>query len=187
MEKLFEKILHEMRSGIAFPLAFVVSFLVSIFNLKGVFQLIFEFVFQYTQNKILSILSFPFSFFFIFLFFYANFFIVGKIINKVLLWYRAKNEAKKYEQYLIDQKDKEIALKIHECHYKIQKELYKCYSKKQNKIPRTSEFDYWIGCLGLRDFFEPTESDYIVKPDVLRAIKKYHKIAFESIYWQQNK
>ncbi|GAB0053198.1 hypothetical protein YGH029_05150 [Helicobacter pylori] len=180
MEKLFEKILHEMRSGIAFPLAFVVSFLVSIFNLKGVFQLVFEFVFQYTQNKILSL---PFSFCFIFLFFYANFFIVGKIINKVLLWYRAKNEAKKYEQYLIDQKDKEIALKIHECHYKIQKELYKCYSKKQNKIPRTSEFDYWISCLGLRDFFEPTKDDYIVKPDVLRAIKKHHEIAFKSVYW----
>ncbi len=184
MEKLFEKILHEMRSGIAFPLAFVVSFLVSIVNPIGVFQLVFEFVFQYTQNKILSLL---FSFFFIFLFFYASFFIVGKIINKVLLWYRAKNEAKKYEQYLIDQKDKEIALKIHECHYKIQKELYKCYSKKQNKIPRTDEFDYWIGCLGLRDFFEPTKDDYIVKPYVLRAIKKYHEIAFKSIYWQQNK
>ncbi|MBM0601808.1 hypothetical protein JQ292_08015, partial [Helicobacter pylori] len=102
-------------------------------------------------------------------------------------WYRAKNEAKKYEQYLIDQKDKEIALKIHECYYKIQKELYKCYSKKQNKIPRTSEFDYWIGCLGLRDFFEPTKDDYIVKPYVLRAIKKYHEIAFKSVYWQQNK
>ncbi|MGL2379271.1 hypothetical protein ACOWLO_02030 [Helicobacter pylori] len=187
MEKLFEKILHEMRSGIAFPLAFVVSFLVSIFNLKGVFQLVFEFVFQYTQNKILSL---PFSFFFIFLFFYANFFIVGKIINKVLLWYRAKNEAKKYEQYLIDQKDKEIAHKIyerHDNHYKIQKELYKCYSTKQNKIPRTDEFDYWIGCLGLRDFFEPTKDDYIVKPEVLRAIKKYHDIAFKSIYWQRNK
>ncbi|GAA6827682.1 hypothetical protein HpBTM60_38250 [Helicobacter pylori] len=140
--------------------------------------MISEFVFQYTQNKILSFL-------FIFLFFYANFFIVGKIINKVLLWYRAKNEAKKYEQYLIDQKDKEIALKIHECHNEIKKELYKCYSKKQNKIPRTSEFDYWIGCLGLRDFFEPTKDDYIVKLDVLRAIKKYHKIAFQSIYWQQ--
>ncbi len=184
MEKLFEKILHEMRSGISFSFAFVVSFLVSIFNLKGVFQLIFEFVFQYTQNKILSILSFPFSFFFIFLFFYANFFIVGKIINKVLLWYRAKNEAKKYEQDLIDQK---IALKIHECHNEIKKELYKCYSKKQNKIPRTGEFDYWIGCLGLRDFFEPTKDDYIVKPYVLRAIKKYHEIAFKSVYWQQNK
>ncbi len=99
MEKLFEKILHEMRSGIAFPLAFVVSFLVSIFNLKGVFQLVFEFVFQYTQNKIFS-----FSFFSILLFFYA-------IFNKAFLWC----EAKKYEQYLIDQKDKEIALKIHEC------------------------------------------------------------------------
>ncbi|EJB36488.1 hypothetical protein HPNQ4161_1156 [Helicobacter pylori NQ4161] len=184
MEKLFEKILHEMRSGITFALAFVVSFLVSIFNLKGVFHFIFESIFQYTQNKILS---FSLSFFFIFFFFYANFFIVGKIINKVLLWYRAKNEAKKYEQYLIDQKDKEIALKIHECHYKIQKELYKCYSKKQNKIPRTDEFDYWIGCLGLRDFFEPTKDDYIVKPYVLRAIKKYHEIAFKSIYWQQNK
>ncbi|NHA87152.1 hypothetical protein EWZ82_01655 [Helicobacter pylori] len=184
MEKLFEKILHEMRSRISFLLAFVVSFLVSIFNPKGVFHFIFEFVFQYTQNKILS---FSLSFFFIFFFFYANFFIVGKIINKVLLWYRAKNEAKKYEQYLIDQKDKEIALKIHECHYKIQKELYKCYSKKQNKIPRTDEFDYWIGCLGLRDFFEPTKDDYIVKPYVLRVIKKYHEIAFKSIYWQQNK
>ncbi len=184
MEKLFEKILHEMRSGIAFSFAFVVSLLVSIFNLKGVFQLIFEFVFQYTQNKILS---FPFSFFFIFLFFYANFFIVGKIINKVLLWYRAKNEAKKYEQYLIDQKDKEIALKIHECHNEIKKELYKCYSKKQNKIPRTDELDCLIGHFSLRDFFEPTKDDYIVKPYVLRAIKKYHKIAFKSVYWQQNK
>ncbi|WQU99583.1 hypothetical protein KVM23_06960 [Helicobacter pylori] len=183
MEKLFEKLLPKMRSGIAF-VAIVFSLIVSIVNPIGVFQLIFEFVFQYTQNKIFS---FSFSFIFIFLFFYANFFIVGKIINKVLLWYRVKNEAKKYEQYLIDQKDKEIALKIHECHYKIQKELYKCYSKKQNKIPRTSEFDYWIGCLGLRDFFEPTKDDYIVKPDVLRAIKKYHEIAFKSIYWQQNK
>ncbi|WRF14173.1 hypothetical protein KVE64_06890 [Helicobacter pylori] len=173
MEKLFEKILHEMRSGIAFPLAFVVSFLVSIFNLKGVFQLVFEFVLQYTQNKILSL---PFSFSSIFLFFYSFFFIVGKVYR----WC----EVKKYEQDLIDQK---IALKIHECHYKIQKELYKCYSKKQNKIPRTDEFDYWIGCLGLRDFFEPTKDDYIVKPYVLRAIKKYHEIAFKSIYWQQNK
>ncbi|WRC74292.1 hypothetical protein E5K93_07520 [Helicobacter pylori] len=177
MEKLFEKILHEMRSGIAFPLAFVVSFLVSIFNLKGVFQLVFEFVFQYTQNKILSL---PFSFFFIFLFFYANFFIVGKVYR----WC----EAKKYEQSLIDQKDKEIAHKIyerHDNHYKIQKELYECYSKKQNKIPRTDELDCLIGHFSLRDFFEPTKDDYIVKPYVLRAIKKYHEIAFKSIYWQQ--
>ncbi|WP_187850149.1 hypothetical protein [Helicobacter pylori] len=173
MEKLFEKILHEMRSGIAFPLAFVVSFLVSIFNLKGVFQLIFEFVFQYTQNKILS---FPFSFFSIFLFFYSFFFIVGKVYR----WC----EVKKYEQDLIDQK---IALKIHQFPDKIKKELYECYSKKQNKIPRTKELDNLIGHLSLRDFFEPTESDYIVKPYVLRAIKKYHEIAFKSVYWQQNK
>ncbi|WQT66658.1 hypothetical protein E5D99_06760 [Helicobacter pylori] len=172
MEKLFEKILHEMRSGIAFVLAFVVSLFVSIVNPIGVFQLIFEFVFQYTQNKIFS-----FSFSSIFLFFYSFFFIVDKVYR----WC----EAKKYEQDLIDQK---IALKICKCHdnhYKIQKELYKCYSKKQNKIPRTDEFDYWIGCLGLRDFFEPTKDDYIVKPYVLRAIKKYHEIAFQSIYWQQ--
>ncbi|OOQ22496.1 hypothetical protein B0X59_03150, partial [Helicobacter pylori] len=84
MEKLFEKILHEMRSRTSFLLAFVVSLIVFIMDPKGVFHFIFEFVFQYTQNKILSLL---FSFFFIFLFFYANFFIVGKIINKVLLWY----------------------------------------------------------------------------------------------------
>ncbi|GAA8375407.1 hypothetical protein HpBT211_09090 [Helicobacter pylori] len=176
MEKLFEKILHEMRSGISFALAFVFSLIVSIVNPIGVFQFIFEFIFQYTQNKIFS---FSFSFFFSFLLFYA-------IFNKAFLWYGAK----KYEQYLIDQKDKEIALKIYKCHdnhYKIQKELYKCYSKKQNKIPRTDEFDYLIGCLGLRDFFEPTKDDYIVKPDVLRAIKKYHEIAFQSVYWQQNK
>ncbi len=189
MEKLFEKLLPKMRLGITF-VAIVFSLIVSIVNPIGVFQLIFEFVFQYTQNKIFS---FSFSFIFIFLFFYAFFFIVGKIINKVLLWYRAKNEAKKYEQYLIDQKDKEIALKIHECHNEIKKELYECYSKKQNKIPRTKELDKLIGRLDLigffksRDFFEPTESDYIVKPDVLRAIKKYHRIAFESVYWQQNK
>ncbi|GAA7786045.1 hypothetical protein JP0176_03480 [Helicobacter pylori] len=173
MEKLFEKILHEMRSRIAFALAFIASFIVSIVNPKGVFQLIFEFVFQYTQNKIFS---FSFSFFSIFLLFYA-------IFNKAFLW----REAKKYEQDLIDQKDKEIALKIHECHNEIKKELYECYSKKQNKIPRTDEFDYWIGCLGLRDFFEPTKDDYIVKPYVLRVIKKYHEIAFQSVYWQQNK
>ncbi|QQW88539.1 hypothetical protein HG566_07060 [Helicobacter pylori] len=172
MEKLFEKILHEMRSGIAFALAFVVSLFVSIVNPIGVFQLIFEFVFQYTQNKIFS-----FSFSSIFLFFYSFFFIVGKVYR----WC----EAKKYEQDLIDQKDKEIALKICKCHNEIKKELYKCYSKKQNKIPRTNEFDYWIGCLGLREFFEPTKDDYIVKPYVLRAIKKYHEIAFQSIYWQQ--
>ncbi|MFP6046833.1 hypothetical protein ACLF85_04220 [Helicobacter pylori] len=176
MEKLFEKILHEMRSGITFALAFVASLFVSIVNLIGVFQLVFEFVFQYTQNKILS---FSFSFFSIFLFFYSFFFIVGKVYR----WC----EAKKYEQYLIDQKDKEIALKIHECHYKIQKELYECYSKKQNKIPRTDELDCLIGHFSLRDFFEPTKDDYIVKPYVLRAIKKYHEIAFKSIYWQQNK
>ncbi|GAA7337239.1 hypothetical protein MLS209_00800 [Helicobacter pylori] len=133
MEKLFEKILHEMRSEISFLFALIVSFIVFIVNPKGVFQLIFEFVFQYTQNKIFS-----FSFFSIFLFFYA-------IFNKAFLWC----EAKKYEQDLIDQK---IALKICKCHYKIQKELYKCYSEKQNKIPRTDEFDYWIVCLGLRDF-----------------------------------
>ncbi|GAA9447338.1 hypothetical protein UBN105_04450 [Helicobacter pylori] len=161
MEKLFEKILHEMGSRISFSLAFVVSLLVSIFNLKGVFQFIFEFVFQYTQNKIFS---FSFSLFFIFLFFYAIFFIVGKVYR----WC----EAKKYEQSLIDQKDKEIAHKIHECHYKIQKELYKCYSKKQNKIPRSGEFDYWIVCLGLRDFFEPTKDDYIVKPGCFKSYKK---------------
>ncbi len=174
MEKLFEKILHEMRSEISFLFALIVSFIVFIVNPKGVFQLIFESIFQYTQNKIFS---FSFSFFSIFLFFYA-------IFNKVFLWYGAK----KYEQDLIDQKDKEIALKICKCHdnhYKIQKELYECYSKKQNKIPRTDEFDYWIGCFGLRDFFEPTKGNYIVKPYVLRAVKKYHEIAFQSIYWQQ--
>ncbi len=176
-EKIFEKILHKMRLGISLALAFVAfifSFAVAIVKPKGVFQFIFEFVFQYTQNKIFS---FSFPFFSIFLFFYT-------IFNKAFLWC----ESKKYEQYLIDQKDKEIALKIYKCHdnhYKIQKELYKCYSKKQNKIPRTDEFDYLIGCLGLRDFFEPTKDDYIVKPYVLRAIKKYHEIAFQSIYWQQ--
>ncbi len=168
MEKLFEKILYEMRSRISLA-TFVFSFIVFIVNPKGVFQFIFESIFQYTQNKIFS---FSFSFFFIFLLFYA-------IFNKAFLWYGAK----KYEQDLIDQKDKEIALKICKCHNKIQKELYKCYSKKQNKIPRTDEFDYLIGCLGLRDFFEPTKDDYIVKPYVLRAIKKYHEIAFQSIYW----
>ncbi len=175
MEKLFEKLLPKMRLGIAF-VAIVFSLIVSIVNPIGVFQLIFEFVFQYTQNKIFS---FSFSFIFIFLFFYAFFFIVGKVYR----WC----EVKKYEQDLIDQKDKEIALKIHQFPDKIKKELYECYSKKQNKIPRTDELDCLIGHFSLRDFFEPTESDYIVKPDVLRAIKKYHKIAFESVYWQQNK
>ena len=175
MEKLFEKILHEMRLGIL-VLAFFCSFIVAIVNPIGVFQLIFEFVFQYTQNKISS---FSFSFSSILLFFYSFFFIVDKVYH----WCKAK----KYEQDLIDQK---IALKICKCHdnhYKIQKELYKCYSKKQNKIPRTVEFDHLIGCLGLIDFFEPTKDDYIVKPYVLRAIKKYHEIAFQSVYWQQNK
>ncbi len=176
MEKLFEKLLPKMRLGIAF-VAIIFSLIVSIVNPIGVFQLIFEFVFQYTQNKIFSFsFSFIFIFIFIFIFFYAFFFIVDKVYH----WCKAK----KYEQDLIDQK---IALKIHECHNEIKKELYKCYSKKQNKIHRRDEFDYWIGCLGLRDFFEPTKDDYIVKPYVLRAIKKYHEIAFESIYWQQNK
>ncbi|GAA7024420.1 hypothetical protein Kyoto30A_00800 [Helicobacter pylori] len=174
MEKLFEKILHEMRSEISFLFALIVSFIIFIVNPKGVFQFIFEFIFQYTQNKIFS---FSFSFFSILLLFYAIF----HVGYRACLWFKAK----KYEQDLIDQK---IVLKIYKCHdnhYKIQKELYKCYSEKQNKIPRADEFDYWIGCLGLRDFFEPTKDDYIVKPYVLRAIKKYHKIAFQSIYWQQ--
>ncbi|PDX33569.1 hypothetical protein [Helicobacter pylori] len=179
MEKLFENILHEMRSRISFSFAFVVSFLVSIFNLKGVFQLIFEFVFQYTQNKILS---FSLSFFFIFFFFYAIFL----IFYQIFLWYGAK----KYKQ---NQRDSEIVYNIQKFPNEIKEELYRCYSKKQTKILRTKKLDDLIDHLDLigffksRDFFEPTESDYIVKPDVLRAIKKYHKIAFESIYWQQNK
>ncbi|PUD02038.1 hypothetical protein C2S39_02520 [Helicobacter pylori] len=179
MEKLFENILHEMRSRISFSFAFVVSFLVSIFNLKGVFQLIFEFVFQYTQNKILSLL---FSFFFIFFFFYAIFL----IFYQIFLWYGAK----KYKQ---NQRDSEIVYNIQKFPNEIKEELYRCYSKKQNKILRRKKLDDLIDYLDLigffksRDFFEPTKDDYIVKPDVLRAIKKYHKIAFESVYWQQNK
>ncbi len=176
MEKLFEKILHEMRSGITFALAFVVSLIVSIVNLIGVFQLIFEFVFQYTQNKILS---FSFSFSSIFLFFYSFFFIVGKVYR----WC----EVKKYEQNERDKIDIKTAHQIHQFPDKIKKELYECYSKKQNKIPRTDELDCLIGHFSLRDFFEPTKDDYIVKPYVLRAIKKYHEIAFKSVYWQQNK
>ncbi|RKV60912.1 hypothetical protein [Helicobacter pylori] len=179
MEKLFEKILHEMRSRISFLLAFVVSLIVFIVDPKGVFHFIFESIFQYTQNKILS---FSFSFSSIFLFFYSFFFIVDKVYH----WC----EAKKYEQDLIDQK---IALKIHQFPDKIKKELYEYYSKKQNKILRTKKLDDLIDHLDLigffksRDFFEPTKDDYIVKPDVLRAIKRYHRIAFESVYWQQNK
>ncbi|GAA7971371.1 hypothetical protein COL9_04050 [Helicobacter pylori] len=176
MEKLFEKILHEMRSRISFLLAFVVSLFVSVVNPIGVFQLIFEFVFQYTQNKILS---FSLSFFFIFFFFYAIFL----IFYQIFLWYGAK----KYKQNERDKIDKKTAHQIHQFPNEIKKELYECYSKKQNKILRTKKLDDLIDHLSLRDFFEPTESDYIVKPDVLRAIKKYHKIAFKSVYWQQNK
>ncbi len=44
MEKIFEKILHGMRSRISLA-TFVFSFTVSIVNPKGVFQFIFEFVF----------------------------------------------------------------------------------------------------------------------------------------------
>ncbi len=139
MEKLFEKILHEMRSGIAFALAFVFSLFVSIVNLIGVFQLIFEFVFQYTQNKILS-----FSFFSIFLFFYSFFFIVGKVYR----WC----EVKKYEQNKRDKIYQKTAHQIHQFPDKIKKELYECYSKKQNKILRTKELDNLIGHLDLIGF-----------------------------------
>ncbi|EJC03621.1 hypothetical protein [Helicobacter pylori] len=182
MEKLFEKILHEMRSRISFLLAFVVSLIVFIVNPKGVFHFIFESIFQYTQNKILS---FSLSFFFIFFFFYGIFL----IFDKVFLWYGAK----KYEQNERDKIYQKTAHQIHQFPNEIKKELYECYSKKQNKIPRMKELDKLIGRLDLigffklRDFFEPTKDDYIVKPDVLRAIKKYHKIAFKSVYWQQNK
>ncbi|GAA8884846.1 hypothetical protein HpSIM16_04080 [Helicobacter pylori] len=117
MEKLFEKILHEMRSGISFALAFVFSFAVAIVNPKGVFQLIFEFIFQYTQNKIFS-----FSFFFIFLLFYAIF-TVG---YRACLWFKAK----KYEQNERDKIDIKTAHQIHQFPDKIKKELYECYSKK---------------------------------------------------------
>ncbi|GAA8884843.1 hypothetical protein HpSIM16_04070 [Helicobacter pylori] len=48
--------------------------------------------------------------------------------------------------------------------------------KKQNKIPRTDELDCLIGHFSLRDFFEPTKDDYIVKPYVLRAIKNTIKL-----------
>ncbi len=176
MEKLFEKILHEMRSRISFLLAFVVSLIVFIVDPKGVFHFIFESIFQYTQNKILS---FSLSFFFIFFFFYGIFL----IFYQIFLWYRTKE----YEQNQRDKIDIKTAHQIQKFPNEIKKELYECYSKKQNKIPRTKELDNLIGHLSLRDFFEPTESDYIVKTDVLRAIKKYHKIAFESVYWQQNK
>ncbi len=179
MEKLFEKILHEMRSSISFLLAFVVSFIVCIVDPKGIFQFIFEIIFQYIQNKILS---FSLSFFFIFCFFYAIFL----IFFQIFLWYGAK----KYEQNERDKIDIKTAHQIHQFPDEIKKELYECYSKKQNKIPRTDELDRLIGRLDLigffklRDLFEPTKDYYIVKPDVLRAIKKYHKIAFKSIYWQ---
>lgn len=179
MEKLFEKILHKMRSRISFLLAFVVSLIVFIVNPKGVFHFIFESIFQYTQNKILS---FSLSFFFIFFFFYAIFL----IFYQIFLWYGAK----KYKQ---NQRDSEIVYNIQKFPNEIKEELYCCYSKKQNKILRTKKLDDLIGRLDLigffklRDFFEPTKDDYIVKPDVLRAIKKYHKIAFKSVYWQQNK
>ncbi|MGL2366080.1 hypothetical protein EWZ79_05230 [Helicobacter pylori] len=178
MEKLFEKILHEMRSRISFLLAFVVSLIVFIVDPKGVFHFIFESIFQYTQDKILS---FSLSFFFIFFFFYGIFL----IFDKVVLWYRNKE----YEQNKRDKIDIKTAHQIHQFPNEIKKELYRCYSKKQTKIPRTKKLDDLIGHLDLigffksRDFFEPTESDYIVKPDVLRAIKKYHKIAFKSVYW----
>nr|BCI57756.1 hypothetical protein HPKE_00110 [Helicobacter pylori] len=187
MEKLFEKILHEMRSRISFLLAFVVSLIVFIVDPKGVFHFIFESIFQYTQNKILS---FSLSFFFIFFFFYAIFL----IFYQIFLWYGAK----KYKQ---NQRDSEIVYNIQKSPDKIKEELYKCYSEEQNKIPRTGELDKLIDyCdligfgsnfgskdFSLRDFFEPTKDYYIVKPDVLRAIKKYHKIIFKSIHWQQNK
>ncbi len=127
MEKLFEKILHEMRSGIAFVLASGCSLFISIVNPIGVFQLIFEFVFQYTQNKIFS-----FSFSSILLFFYA-------IFNKAFLWC----EAKKYEQDLIDQKDKEIALKIHKCHNEIKKNFINVILK--NKIKSLGQMNLIIG------------------------------------------
>ncbi|RKV04013.1 hypothetical protein DDP43_07700 [Helicobacter pylori] len=179
MEKLFEKILHEMRSRISFLLAFVVSLIVFIVDPKGVFHFIFESIFQYTQNKILS---FSLSFFFIFFFFYAIFL----IFYQIFLWYGAK----KYKQ---NQRDSEIVYNIQKFPNEIKEELYRCYSKKQNKILRTKKLDDLIDYLDLigffksRDFFEPTKDDYIVKPYVLRAIKKYHEIAFKSIYWQQNK
>ncbi|GAA9026954.1 hypothetical protein Taitung203_09540 [Helicobacter pylori] len=132
MEKLFEKILHEMRSGISFALAFVFSLIVSIVNPKGVFQFIFEFIFQYTQNKIFS---FSFSFFFIFLFFYAIF-TVG---YRACLWFKAK----KYEQDLIDQKDKEIALK--------KRSILK---KRQMAIPIRSAASTFKKFLKIKKFFK---------------------------------
>ncbi|MDO7866732.1 hypothetical protein Q6A61_08185, partial [Helicobacter pylori] len=97
---------------------------------------------------------------------------------------------KKYKQ---NQRDSEIVYNIQKFPNEIKEELYRCYSKKQTKILRTKKLDDLIDHLDLigffksRDFFEPTKDDYIVKPYVLRAIKKYHKIAFKSVYWQQNK
>lgn len=120
MEKLFEKILHEMRSRISFSFAFVVSFLVSIFNLKGVFHFIFESIFQYTQNKILS---FSLSFFFIFFFFYAIFL----IFDKAVLWYGAK----KYKQ---NQRDSEIVYNIQKFPNKIKKNFMNVILKNKIKF-----------------------------------------------------
>ncbi|GAA9040363.1 hypothetical protein Taitung222_05490 [Helicobacter pylori] len=127
MEKLFEKILHGMRSGISFALAFVFSLIVSIVNPKGVFQFIFESIFQYTQNKIFS-----FSFFSIFLFFYAIF-TVG---YRACLWFKAK----KYEQDLIDQK---IALK--------KRSILK---KRQMAIPIRSAASTFKKFLKIKKFFK---------------------------------
>ncbi len=123
MEKLFEKILHEMRSSISVPLAFVVSFIVCIVDPKGIFQSIFEIIFQYIQNKILS---FSLSFFFIFFFFYAIFL----IFYQIFLWYGAK----KYEQNERDKIYQKTAHQIHQFPDEIKKNFMNVILKNKIKF-----------------------------------------------------
>lgn len=81
----------------------------------------------------------------------------------------------------------EIAKRIRDIDFRITKAFFECYSQDTNKIPRTEELDYLISCCyRLRNFFEPEEDCYIVNQRVLNAIKKYHRIAFEDIYWSND-
>lgn len=167
MERLFEKVLQEIKKGISFPLAILVTVIVFFVNPNNIIQ--------YSQNKIIAFTLIFFFFYTVFLIVYRTCSWIQKLINVVKL--KVDEE---------DKMDRKIAIKIRDSHPRIREEFFNCYSKGKDKIPRTDELDHLVFCLGLRNFFEPNKHYYIVNQNVLRAIKKYHRIAFEDLYWDKN-
>lgn len=165
--EFLKEILQEIKTGFSFPLALLTAVVVFYINPNNIIQ--------HTQNEITA-------FILILLFFYAIFLIICKLcfeIQELIIIKKLKKDKE-------DKIDMEIAIKIKNSPLEIRKELLRCHSNNTDKIPRTYGLDYLISGAGLRSFFKPNENYYIINQNVLKAIKKYHHIAFEDLYWDKN-